>query len=481
MSGSPSPRATAPGPRLSLRTRLIRHVTLPLLLTWALGAAVALGIAAYFTQRAFDRSMLDDAYLIAAHLGQSPDGSPVLNMSSDDIRTVLFDQSEVEYFAVLASDGRLIAGHPGLRPPANFDTSEPHHVDLAYQGQNLRAVVLKRDQPVPVWIVVALTTRSRQALLRELVLFSMAPQALLLLGLTWWLRRVVSRDLQPLSQLQGLIESRDAADLSPLPAPLIEAAATRDVHGLATSIDALLGRVAHGLTAQREFAGNVAHELRTPLSGIRAAAEYGLAQPQQGRDQLLAVLKSQQRASHLVDQLLAIALAQEAATAICLQPLDLSDCVRDQLLHFLPAADLAGMELEASGLDDGVRVNADRALVEGLLANLLDNALRYGRGADGHGRLTVSVSRRPGQVVLSVRDQGPGIGEVQRESLKQRWQQGPDGTALGAGAGLGLAIVQRYAELMQAEFVLAAADCAPCAQGRAAVGLNASVIFRSLP
>lgn len=78
--------------RASLRRRLVRHVTLPLLLTWGLGSALALGIASYFTQRAFDRTMQDDAYLLSAHLA-GQDGRWVLNMSADDIRTVLFDQS----------------------------------------------------------------------------------------------------------------------------------------------------------------------------------------------------------------------------------------------------------------------------------------------------------------------------------------------------------------------------------------------------
>ncbi|MFX7808528.1 sensor histidine kinase N-terminal domain-containing protein, partial [Acinetobacter baumannii] len=73
---------------MSLRRRLVQHVTLPLLLTWGIGSALALGIAAYFTQRAFDRTMLDAAYLLSTHLAQQ-DGRWVLNMSADDIRTVL--------------------------------------------------------------------------------------------------------------------------------------------------------------------------------------------------------------------------------------------------------------------------------------------------------------------------------------------------------------------------------------------------------
>lgn len=462
--------------RNSLRSRLLRHVTVPLLLTWALGTGLALGIASHFTQRAFDRSLLDDAYLLAAHL-EARGARWALNMSEDDIRTVLYDQSERVYFAVTSPDGELIAGHAGLEPPGGRDDgSEWRYADLHYQGQMLRAVVLERAQP-PARIVVALTTASRQDLLRRLIGYSVVPQVLLLLGLMLWLRRAVSHDLQPLSALREVVERRDAADLSPLPRPVVDDTASRDVHGLAVAIDALLGRVAGGVAAQREFAGNVAHELRTPLAGIRALAEYGLsrAEPAQWREQLVLILQSQQRASRLVDQLLALALADESGPAVTLSPVDLAACARDRLLQLLPQADQAGVELEAAGLDAPALVWGDAALIDGLLSNLLDNALRYGRlpGQPGHIRLEVRQELQPDgpRVHLSVCDQGPGLAAAERAALKARWRQGPEGTRLGLGAGLGLAIVQRYADLMQARFRLE--------EGPQGHGLCACVAFMS--
>jgi len=245
------------------------------------------------------------------------------------------------------------------------------------------------------------------------------------------------------------------------------------VHGLATAIDALLARVAQGVSAQREFAGNVAHELRTPLAGIRALAEYGLAQrdPAAWREQLQSVLQSQQRASRLIDQLLAVALADETGTALPLRPVDLAALARAQLVLLLPRADKAGIELEASGLDAPAWALGDVALVEGLLGNLLDNALRYGHPDAGGGCIRLAIKPEAGRLLLSVSDDGPGIDAAQRESLKQRWRQGADGSRLGQGAGLGLAIVQRYAALMKAEFSLAS--------GPGGAGLCASVAFQS--
>jgi two-component system sensor histidine kinase TctE len=97
-------------------------------------------------------------------------------------------------------------------------------------------------------------------------------------------------------------------------------------------------------------------------------------------------------------------------------------------------------------------------LLEGLLNNLIDNAFRYGRPADGSpARVTVELQRGGGEVRLSVIDNGPGMEPQQRERLLQRWAQGPAGVTLGEGAGLGLAIVARYAALLGGRLTLAPA------------------------
>ena len=141
------------------------------------------------------------------------------------------------------------------------------------------------------------------------------------------------------------------------------------------------------------------------------------------------------------------------------------------MLRFLPKADAAGVDLGGEGLDELVSVRADAALVEGILSNLLDNALRYGN-ADKP-RVTVSVARVAGGVMLSVSDNGPGISRADSSQLRNRWTLGPAGHRLGEGAGLGLAIVSRYAELLGARFSLDAI------QGRS--GLHASVTFKDAP
>ncbi len=437
--------------RPSLASRVLRHVLLPLALTWLAGTAVALGVAHFFTQKAFDRSLQDDAYLLASHVRQ--EGHRLaLALSPREVSTVLFDPVETMIFAITGADGALLAGQPGLPvPPASAGV--PHHFDLEYGGKTLRAVALHRDQPIPFNVVIAETTTVRTLLLQRLLLLSLAPQLLLLALLAAWLRRAVRRDIAPLAQLQQALGRRDANDLE----PVTVGASSRELAGVSDAVNSLLVRLEGSVRAQREFAGNVAHELRTPLAGIRALAEYGLAQkdPAAWRSQLERIAASQARASRLDDQLLAIAQAQEAQAGLRLGEVALDELVRDAVMRFLPRADAAGVDLGALGIEEPVRVVGDATLIEGVLNNLLDNALRYGiDNATEAPAVTVAVQRTGGEVRLSVQDNGCGLpGELQARLVK-RGAQGETGQLLGQGAGLGLALVAQYAQLMHARIEL---------------------------
>lgn len=436
----------------SLRSRLLRHVLVPLGATWLLGSAIMLSMAMYFTQQAYDRSLVDDAYLVASHVQFSPtatSGYLELSLSAQEIKAVLFDQSESLFFAVFSRDGKLVAGHPGLTPHVLTDAPAVQLGNLSYQNLSLRSVTLFRPNLGGFYVVMGQTTTSRDSLLQRLLAFSVAPQVLLLIWLATWLQRAIASDLAPLSDLTEKVRQRDARDLTPVPV----SASTRDVHRLGQSINALLGRIAASVQAQREFSGNVAHELRTPLAGIRALADYGLrhSDPQVWREQLEGIAKSQERASHLVDQLLALALAHEAQHSMPLEPVALEVLVHEAVMRYLSRADAAGVDLGARGIDQPVWVQGQAALIEGVLSNLLDNALRYGVTKAEPAHITVSVVESPQAITLTVSDNGPGVSTVQLKRLTRRWVQGSAGEALKEGSGLGLAIVSEYARLMEAK------------------------------
>ncbi len=455
---APQP-AAAPPVLPSLRSRLLRHVLVPLALTWFAGAAISVLVANGFTQRAFDRSLLDDAYAVAANVRLN-EGALDLALTSRELKSVLFDQVETVYFAVLLPDGTQLSGNASLPVPPPRGDDAYRFSDISYRGRALRAVRVRVNEPQAFEVITAQTVHARSAMLRGVLLYSAVSQVLLLGLLAFWMRRAIQAELQPLADFQAALADRDARDLE----PVAVASSTRDLQHLGGAVNGLLERVAQGVRAQREFAGNVAHELRTPLAGIRALAAYGLAQkdPAVWREQLAGVADSEARTSHLVDQLLALALADEVRGAMPRQPLALNELVRDAVLPFLPRADAAGVDLGARGLEQPVRVAGQAVLIEGVVNNLIDNALRYGRPEDDGvvPRITVEIVREGPEgpdgasVVLTVLDNGPGIDPDLRAELLQRWAQGREGERLGQGAGLGLAIVARYADLLGARLVL---------------------------
>ncbi|CAN7143592.1 sensor histidine kinase [Variovorax paradoxus] len=456
---APGPSKAAP----SLTRRVLRNVLVPLALTWMVGAVIALVIANYFSEQAFDRAMLDDAYALSANVQAGERGIELL-LTPREVATVLFDQVDKIYFAVQRLDGTLISGQAGLNAPLPTGDARYRFSDVNFDGKVLRAVVLEpvaeAGTLMPYRVVIAQTTLSRAALVQRLLGYALAPQVLLLVLLAVWLWHGIRSDLRPLGELQQALDRRDVYDLS----PVAVVRTSREVQRLGDAVNALFDRLNHSVRAQREFVGNVAHELRTPLAGIRALAEYGLAQHDSTvwREQLARVAERQARASHLIDQLLALALADEARTGLAREPVRLDMLAEQTVLRHLARADAHGVDLGARGLDERVTVLANEALVEGILDNLIDNALRYG------GRtITVELAGR----TLSVIDDGPGIPLEAQRDLMQRWSQGPAGQKLGQGSGLGLSIVARYAELLGAELRLDAAE---------PTGLRVSIGFAEL-
>lgn len=460
-------------PKSSIQLRIMRHVLWPLGLVWLLGTLLSGGIANHFVQQAFDRSLLDDAYLVASHVklrsGQSADLE--VNMSAAEINGLLFDQSESVAFAVFRADGSFLAGHPGLRTTVTpQDGAGPFAFDnVVFQGRAMRAVLLRQSQPQMFSVIVAQTATSRGRLLQNLMIYSVVAEVLLLIAIALWLRWAIQRDLQPLSDLMQMVEKRDGSDLSPLRLR----ANTRDMESLSQAINALLRRIAKGLTAQKEFTGNVAHELRTPLAGIRALAELGLdsSDPALLKAQLQKIRDSSIRAGHLTDQLLALAIADEADIALQIERLQLDELVTSAIMERAAVARRADIDLGATGIETPCEVWGNKALIEGILNNLLDNAMRYGRPPEPQRQeVTVCVQAHAESVELVVIDNGPGIDPDQCEDLLQRGVQGANRQGSNEGVGLGLSIVKRYAQLLDARFFLQ-----NCGQGS---GLEAHLVFK---
>ena len=228
----------------------MKGLFIPLSISWLIGAVIVIFISSYFTEQAYDRALLDDAYSVASHVVLNATGTNnqlEVNLSSNEMSTLLFDQSEIVFFQVLNDDGTLIAGHSNINAPLTKSFDKPLFSDLIFQGRNFRAVSIHKEQPSNFYIVMAQTSDFRESLIQRLVLFSIIPQIIILVALALSLRKVISNELSPLINLERILESREALDLNPVKLDK----RTKDVYNLGVAINDLFIRIQDGIRMMR--------------------------------------------------------------------------------------------------------------------------------------------------------------------------------------------------------------------------------------
>jgi len=279
----------------------------------------------------------------------------------------------------------------------------------------------------------------------------------------------IARGLSPLERVAVAVGERSPHALL----PLAEAGLPAEVRPLVHALNGLLGRLDRALGAQRAFIADAAHELRSPLTAVHLQAQLAeRATSDAERAGALADLRAGlERANHLVEQLLTLAREEPGVSDRPFAPVNLSELARHVLAEYTAIADLHRVDLGMAGGDAkgaDVIVNGDAAGLRAMLANLVDNAVRY---TPAGGRVDVAVRRERNDAVLAVSDTGPGIPAGERARVFDRFYRVPGTGAAGvAGSGLGLAIVKRIAERHDATITLG-----PGLSGRAGEGLGVAV------
>ena len=303
-------------------------------------------------------------------------------------------------------------------------------------------------------IQVAQPVRIREGLAADAALRSVLPllaAAPLMAALLWWL---IERSLRPLARVARQVGEQDATGLTPLPATGLP----DEVAPLVTALNALLDRLGGAWASQRAFVADAAHELRSPLTALKLQAQVlrrlgeigapdsknpaeNAAQIQAFQAALAALTAGVDRASRLVEQLLALARTEPGAPQPAPQPVALAALLRQVLAD--SAALLAasrGSQLVLNA-DDSLAVPGDGAELQVLVRNLVDNALRY---SPPGGQVEITLAASPAGPQLTVDDSGPGIPEAERERVFERFVRGA-ASADTTGSGLGLAIVRSIA------------------------------------
>ena len=455
-------------PQRSLFGEILDWMLAPLLLLWPMSLGVTGIVAQEIANRPFDRELAALTRVLARQvvvLESSPTAGVriALNPAGTVELPPLEDAGQV-YYQVVGPQGQLVAGDAGLpAPPTDAPVrAEPQFRDDVMHNETVRVAWLWLALPGSgevssrVLIQQAETMERRARLSSEIIKGVILPQFIILpvaVVLVWL---ALARGIQPLQQLQQRIRRREAGDLSPID----ERDVPEEVSPLVVAINDLLQRLDQSMSRQKHFLADAAHQLKTPLAGLRMQAELAAREIDAGHSDPLAlkttlkqIAVSSQRAAHSVNQLLSLARAEDQEQALQLKLVDMADITQSAVRDFVPLALDCGIDLGYEGAQPGgeALMLGHAVLLRELVRNLVDNALRY---TSAGGTVTARVLRDPfGQtVVLQVEDTGPGIAPAERERIFEPFYR-----ALGTGVdgtGLGLSIVREIALRHEADITV---------------------------
>ena len=443
----------------SLFGEILDWMLTPLLLLWPVSLALTWLVAQNLANKPFDRALVYNVQALAQFIQVGPRQRARFSLPQPASELLRADDSDNVYYQVLGAHGEFLAGERELpAPPAPSPTEddaaldEPHLRDAEFRGLPVRVAYLWvhiAGAPQPALVQVAETREKRSVLATEIIKGVMLPQfAILPLAvLLVWLALV--RGIRPLSELESRIRARRPDDLSPLD----DHAVPQEVAPLVGSVNDLLTRLKDSIATQKRFLADAAHQLKTPLAGLRMQAELAQregASEDELKQSLQQIGHASVRATHTVNQLLALARAEGGSAAAAHEPCDLAQLTIEAVREAVPAALERGTDLGYEGPEPGaphlVRLGNPLLLKE-MLRNLIENALHYAR-TPGTGAAVVTVRLRAnppgGGLALEVEDNGPGVPPAERDLVFQPFYR-----ALGTnvdGTGLGLPIVREIAE-----------------------------------
>ena len=427
----------------TLRRLVLAWVSIPMGILWMISAYIDYDIAKRYVNVAYDRALLESALDIGRQV-RVLRGRIYVDLPEVAIQMLRTRETGQLYYMVTGPDREYITGEPDIKPAVPSVSGQAIYYDDVYRNQPVRVAAIQLpvetdDIRGQVTVYAVETQRARTDLIRELSIGFALPQALvaMLAFIVIWFS--VMRALAPLQVLRHEIEQRSHRDLSPLPVARVPL----EIRPLIESMNALLDRLSAVLFSQQRFIADAAHQLRTPIAGLRTQTELALRQsdPRETRAALTQIQTAADHTTHLVNQLLSLARAEpSAAHTQAVKRLDITDLTRATTTEWVPRALLRGIDLGFEGSAQSavpVYVNGDNFLLREMLGNLIDNAIRYTQPG---GHVTVRLALVAQAIDLSVEDNGPGIPEHERDAVLERFHR-----VLGTGVdgcGLGLAIVR---------------------------------------
>ena len=442
----------------SLFGEILDWMLVPLLLLWPMSIAITYLVAKSIANHPFDRA-LENRMTVLAQQVKEQDGKFTLALPAtardfaraDDVDTIyyqLFDQQNGQ----LEGDRDMPLPGDEERPPIwtvqlRNDTIKNADVRVAYMYVNPAKSKTDKSPPHLVLVQLAETLDKRTELANQIVKGVILPEFIILpiaLALVWF---ALSRGLLPLAELQQRIRRRQPGDLSPIDSRQVP----EEITPLVGSLNDMLERLAQNIASQKRFIADAAHQMKTPLAGMRMQSELALRQTSETEihRSLMQLAKSSEAATRLVNQLLALARAEnQTPEAAPFEPLELTELAREAVQAWVQTALTNQIDLGFEQPGHAVMTRGNPTMLREMLNNLIDNALRY-TPAGGSVTLRVRADSSERKAVIEVEDTGPGIPAAERSHVFERFYRILGSSA--AGSGLGLAIVREIAQQHGAE------------------------------
>lgn len=421
----------------------------PLLFLWPISVGVTHHFASQIANHPYDETLAAEVRTIAGLIRQV-DGRVVVDLPESARALLHADERDVAYYQVIAPSGELVAGDreiPRAPPPDQGNAAEVRFHSAHINDEEVRIAYLYSSLPTlpsPVMVQVGETIRKREHLAAQIISGVILPQlavvplavVLVYFGLT--------RGIAPLTRLQRHIRHRRPGDLAPIDIQSVP----EEVRPVIAAFNEMMARLEENLQAQQRFIGAAAHQMRTPLTGLKMQTELALSEddPLLVRRSLQQIAASSERAIHLINQLLLLARTEAGHEKLyTFETIDLEALARLVTQEAVPRALAKDIDL---GFEDSgwpLLMDGNPTLLRELMSNLIDNAIKY---TPSGGQVTVRTSATA-FAIFEVEDNGCGIAEADRDRVFERFYR-----VLGSeadGSGLGLTIVREIAELHRAQ------------------------------
>ncbi|MGO9715743.1 MAG: ATP-binding protein [Steroidobacteraceae bacterium] len=419
----------------SISRQLVLWLAVPLMLLALCGALVH-----YFNSVApgvisSDRRLKEAANVLMARL--QPE-SGALAIDTDPTHGPPLPAPDAVAFAVRDARGGLLLGDPRLPAVAMTDNAAEIFAMAQVDRRSVRTLVTRFDTRAGVMVLTVADMKASGEPAARLGFMSTLLWDFVQLDITLVLVWVgIQIGLRPVKRLRDEIARRSPLDLRPID----EVSVPREIAPVVVTLNRLFLMLKTSVQSQQQFIANTAHQLRTPITGMQAQLELLAAEPAAApiKHRLATLQEAIRQLAHSANQLLTLARADPAVNIAAKNRTVALDAIAGEVAaKFFDRALQSNIDLGVEA--QPVSILADPSLLDDLLSNLVDNALKY---TPEGGSVTVSAGELGGKPYVAVEDTGPGIPQSERERVRQRFYRLPN--SAGHGSGLGLAIVEEIA------------------------------------